>query len=193
MASQVNKSVSGIGVGAATAAVFGGVAHAQGADKIRVGVLGCGGRGNGAIRNCLEADPAVEIVALADLFESQVQGTRDRLQKDEKIAGRIKISDDNLFWGFDCHEKLAQCNADILIMATAPAFRGRQLMAAIKAGKHVFTEKPIATDVAGCKEVMEASKLAQEKGLAIVAGTQRRHQASYVETMKRIQDRKSVV
>ena len=94
----------------------------------------------------------------------------------------------NMFWGFDCHEKLANCDADLLLMATAPAFRGRQLMAAIKAGKHVFTEKPVATDVAGCKEVMEAAKLAKEKGLAIVAGTQRRHQASYVETMKRIHE-----
>ncbi len=188
MSSQVNKSVSGIGVGAVTAAVLGGMAHAQGADKLRVGLLGCGGRGNGAVRNCLEADPSVEIVALADLFESQVKGTRDGLQKDEKIASRIKISDDNMFWGFDCHEKLAKCDADMLIMATAPAFRGRQMMAAIKAGKHVFTEKPVATDVAGCREVMAAAKLAKEKGLAIVAGTQRRHQASYVETMKRIHE-----
>lgn len=186
MASQVNKSVSG--VGAAAAVMLGGMAHAQGGDKIRVGLLGCGGRGNGAVENCLEADPAVEIVALADLFENKVKGTRNRLMKNEKYAGRIKISDDNMFWGFDCHEKLAKCDADMLIMATAPGFRGRQLMAAIKAGKHVFTEKPIATDVAGCREVMAAAKLAKEKGLAIVAGTQRRHWAPYVETMKRIHD-----
>jgi predicted dehydrogenase len=73
-------------------------------------------------------------------------------------------------------------------MATAPAFRGRQMMAAIKAGKHIFTEKPVATDVAGCKEVMEASKLAKEKGLAIVCGTQRRHEFSRMELMKRIHD-----
>jgi predicted dehydrogenase len=73
-------------------------------------------------------------------------------------------------------------------MATAPAFRGRQMMAAIKAGKHIFTEKPVATDVAGCKEVMAASKLAKEKGLAIVCGTQRRHEFNRVELMKRIHD-----
>jgi predicted dehydrogenase len=108
--------------------------------------------------------------------------------KSEKYKGRIKINDDHLYWGFDCHEKLAQCEADLLLMATTPAFRGRQLMAAIKAGKNVFTEKPVATDVAGCKEVMAAAALAKEKGLAIVAGTQRRHQAGYVETMKRIHD-----
>ncbi len=191
MSSQVNKGVSGTGVavtGATMAAVLGQTAHAQGSDRIRVGMLGCGGRGNGALRNCLEADKGVEIVALADLFESQVRRTRDGLMKSEAVKDRIKVTDDQMYWGFDCHEKIAKCNADLLLMATTPAFRGRQLMAAIKAGKNVFTEKPVATDVAGCKEVMEAAALAKEKGLAIVAGTQRRHQTSYVETMKRIHD-----
>jgi len=191
MSSHANNGISGTNAGVAgatVAAVLGQMAHAQGSDKIKVGMLGCGGRGNGAIQNCLEADPGVEIIALADLFDDQVKGTRDRFAKNEKFRDRVKVNDDHLFWGFDCHEKLAKCEADLLLMATAPAFRGRQLMAAIKAGKHVFTEKPVATDVAGCKEVMEAARLAKEKNLAIVAGTQRRHQTSYVETMKRIHD-----
>jgi predicted dehydrogenase len=173
----------------ATVAVLGQMAHAKGSDTIKVGMLGCGGRGNGAMRDCLKANPSgVEIVALADLFESQVRSTRDGLMKEEAIKDHIKVNDDHMFWGFDCHEKLAACDADVLLMATAPAFRGRQLMAAVKAGKHVFTEKPVATDVAGCKEVMEAAKLAKEKGLAIVAGTQRRHEPSRIELMKRIHD-----
>jgi predicted dehydrogenase len=191
MSSYANNGISGTtaGAAAATAAVLGQMAHAKGSDTIKVGMLGCGGRGNGAIRDCLKANPSgVEIVALADLFESQVKGTRDGLMKEAAIKDRIKIADDHMFWGFDCHEKLAVCDADVLLMATAPAFRGRQLMAAIKAGKHVFTEKPVATDVAGCKEVMEAAKLAKEKGLAIVAGTQRRHEPSRIELMKRIHD-----
>jgi myo-inositol 2-dehydrogenase/D-chiro-inositol 1-dehydrogenase len=172
MSSQVNNGISGTSAGVAgvTATVLGQMAHAQGSDRVKVGMLGCGGRGNGAIRNCLEADPGVQIIALADLFESQVKRTRDGLMKGEQTRDRVKIDDDHMYWGFDCHEKLAQCEADLLLMATTPAFRGRQLMAAIKAGKHVFTEKPIATDVAGCKEVMEAAKLAKEKNLAIVAG-----------------------
>jgi myo-inositol 2-dehydrogenase / D-chiro-inositol 1-dehydrogenase len=190
MSSHANNGISGTtaGAAAATAAVLGQMAHAQGSDRIKVGMLGCGGRGNGAIGNCLDADPGVEIIALADLFESQAKGTRDRFLKNEKYKDRIKVNDDHIFSGFDCHEKIAQCEADLLLMATAPAFRGRQLRAAIKAGKHIFTEKPVATDVAGCKEVIEVSNLAKEKGLAIVAGTQRRHQAGYVETMKRIHD-----
>ena len=191
MSSQ-NQGLSGTGTGVVAgtvaAAVLGQRAHAQGSDKIKVGMLGCGGRGNGAIQDCLQADPGVEIVALADLFENQVKSTRDRFAKNERFKDRVKVNDDQMFWGFDCHEKLAKCDAQVLMMATAPAFRGRQLMAAIKAGKHVFTEKPVATDVAGCKEVMAAAKLAQEKGLAIVAGTQRRHEFSRIELMKRLHD-----
>lgn len=188
MSPEINKGISTTGAAVAAAAVLGQRAHAQGSDRIKVGMLGCGGRGNGAIQDCLTADEGVEIVALADLFEKQVKDTRKRFAENEKFRDRVKVADDHMFWGFDCHEKLAQCDADLLMMATTPAFRGRQLMAAIKAGKHVFTEKPVATDVAGCKEVMAASKLAQEKGLAIVAGTQRRHEFSRVELMKRIHD-----
>ncbi|MHC4563878.1 MAG: Gfo/Idh/MocA family protein [Planctomycetota bacterium] len=188
--SKTSRGTSKVNAGGAvaTAAALGQVAYAQGTGKIKVGLLGCGGRGNGAMRQCLQADPAVEVIALADLFESRVTRTRDGIMRDEKFKGRVKIDDDHMYWGYDCHEKLAACEADLLLMATAPAFRGRQMMAAIKAGKHIFTEKPVATDVGGCKEVMEASKLAEQKGLAIVCGTQRRHEFSRVELMKRIHD-----
>jgi len=172
----------------AAAGSIGQIAHAQGSDKIKVGLLGCGGRGNGALGHCLQADPGVEVIALADLFESQVRKTRNTFAKNEKFKDRIKINDDHLFWGFDCHERLARCEADLLLMATAPAFRGRQMLAAVKAGKHIFTEKPVATDPVGCRQVMEASKIAKDKGLAIVAGTQRRHEFSRIELMKRIHD-----
>jgi myo-inositol 2-dehydrogenase/D-chiro-inositol 1-dehydrogenase len=182
------KNVVKAGGAAALASSLASVVHAQGSGKIKVGLLGCGGRGNGALRQCLEADPGVEVIALADLFESQVKRTRERIARDEKYKDRVKIDNDHLFWGFDCHEKLVRCDADLLLMATAPAFRGRQMMAAVNAGKHIFTEKPVATDVAGCREVMKASKIAEQKGLAIVCGTQRRHEFSRVELMKRIHD-----
>jgi len=191
-ASEKDKGISKKNVTGAGAVALAGsvarVAHAQGSGKIKVGLLGCGGRGKGALTHCLQADPGVEVIALADLFESQVRGAKDRFDKDKKFQGRVKIDDDHLFWGFDCHEKLAQCEADLLLMATAPAFRGRQMMAAVRAGKHIFTEKPVATDVAGCREVMEASRIAKDKGLAIVCGTQRRHEFSRVELFKRIHD-----
>ena len=168
-----NQHTTAAAGAAALAGAVAHVAHARGSGKIKVGLLGCGGRGNGALRQNLNADPGIEVIALADLFESQVLRTRDRLLKEDKIKDRVKIDDDHLFWGFDCHEKIAQCEADLLVMATAPAFRGRQMMAAIKAGKHIFTEKPVATDVAGCREVMAASKLAEEKGLPEIQQRQR--------------------
>ena len=163
-------------------------AHALGSGKIKVGLLGCGGRGKGALRHCLQADPGVEVVALADLFESKVRDACDEFSANKKYEGRVKVDAEHLFWGFDCHEQLAKTDADLLLMATAPAFRGRQMMAAVNAGKHVFTEKPVATDPAGCRLVMEASRIAKEKGLAIVCGTQRRHEFSRLELMKRIHE-----
>ena len=185
---QGKKNAAGVAGALGLAGSIASTAYAQGTGKIKIGLLGCGGRGNGALRQCLQADPGIEVIALADLFENRVRGVRNGIERDEKFKGRVKIDDDHLFWGFDCHEKLARCEADLLLMATAPAFRGQQMMAAIKAGKHIFTEKPVATDVAGCKQVMEASKIATEKGLAIVCGTQRRHEFSRVELMKRIHD-----
>ena len=182
------RNTTAAGGAAALAGAVAAAVHASGSDTIKVGLLGCGGRGNGAIKQNLQADAGVVVVALADLFEDKVRKTRDSLMRDKSFEGRVKIPDENLFWGFDCHEKLAKCEADLLCMATAPAFRGRQMMAAIKAGKHIFTEKPVATDPAGCREVMEASKIAKEKGLAIVAGTQRRHELGRVELMKRVHD-----
>lgn len=162
--------------------------HAAGSDKLKVGLLGCGGRGSGAIRQHLSADSGVEVVAVADLFESKARGQRESLMKDKKYEGKVNIKDDHVFSGFDCHEKLAQTDCDILVMATAPAFRGRQMLAAVNAPKpkHIFTEKPVATDVAGCRQVIEASKIAEQKGLAIVCGTQRRHEFSRIELMDKI-------
>ena len=173
---------------AALAGAAGAPVHAAGSDEIRIGLLGCGGRGSGAIKQCLNADPGVGVVALADLFPDKARRLRDSLMKDPKYAGRIRVADDAIFGGFDCHEKLVKTNAHLLLMATAPGFRPWQMMAAIQAGKHVFTEKPVATDVAGVRVFMEASKLAEQKGLAIVCGTQRRHEFSRVELMKRIHD-----
>jgi predicted dehydrogenase len=162
--------------------------HAAGSGTIKVGWLGCGGRGTGAIRQCLHADPGTEVIACADLFEEKSMRGREGLNKDAKYKGRINIKDDHIFHGFDCHEKLAQTECDLLVMATAPAFRGRQMLAAVKASKpkHIFTEKPVASDVAGCRQVIEASKIAQQKGLAIVCGTQRRHEFSRVALFDKI-------
>ncbi|MCH8120825.1 MAG: Gfo/Idh/MocA family oxidoreductase [Planctomycetes bacterium] len=155
------------------------LAEARGSDTIRVGVVGCGGRGSGAARDCVKSSPGVKIVALADAFE-------DRLTS---LKNEFNVRDNRCFVGLDAYKKLmALDDVDMVILATPPGFRPVQLAEAIRRGKNVFMEKPVAVCPAGVKMVIEASNKAAEKGLAIVAGTQRRHEPKYVETMKRIHD-----
>ncbi len=157
----------------------GPLAYAAGSGKIRVGVIGCGGRGSGAANDCFNSSQGVEIVALADAFSDRLNG----------LKNQFKVPDNRCFVGLNAYkELLALDDIDMVILATPPGFRPVQLEAAINAGKNVFMEKPVAVCPAGIKKVIEASKLAKQKGLAIVAGTQRRHEPKYVETMKRIQD-----
>ena len=155
-------------------------------DTIRVGVVGCGGRGTGAAMNCFESSPGVEIVALGDLFPDRLASCRERLA--EGLGASLKATNDTCFAGFDAYQHVLACDIDMVIFATPPAFRPMHLRAAIEADKNVFMEKPVAVDPTGIRSVMESSDMAKQKGLAIVAGTQRRHQAPYVEAMKRIHD-----
>jgi predicted dehydrogenase len=149
-----------------------------GSDRIRVGLIGCGGRGAGAAKNCLDAAPGVEIVALADLFPRQT----------ERLRERFKVPAEMCFHGFDNYLKLLATDVDLVILAAPPGFRPSHFAAAVAAGKHVFMEKPVAVDPVGARAVIEASRLAKQKGLGVGVGTQRRHQASYLEVMKRIHD-----
>ncbi|MCL5096072.1 MAG: Gfo/Idh/MocA family oxidoreductase, partial [Candidatus Omnitrophica bacterium] len=127
----------------------------------------------------------VKIVALADMFEDRLQGCRDGL-KNEK---QIEIPDDHCFTGFDAYkELLALDDVNYVILATPPGFRPIHFQAAIQAGKNVFMEKPVAVDGPGIRTVIATGELAKQKGLAVVAGTQRRHQNSYLETIKRLHD-----
>jgi predicted dehydrogenase len=159
---------------------------AAGDDKFRVGMIGCGGRGTGAAIDCLNADPGVEIVAMGDLFEDRLDGSLKRLK--EKFPDRIKVTPDRMFTGFDNYKKVLACDVNLIVTATPPHFRPIHLKAAIEAGKHVFMEKPVAVDPVGIRSVIASSELAEKKGLAIVAGTQRRHQAKYVALMQKIHD-----
>ena len=169
-------------VAAGTLALSGAVgplAQAQGSDTIRVGVVGCGGRGSGAANDCVNSSPGVKIVALADAFP-------DRMQT---LKNKFNVPDNRCFVGIDAYKELmALEDINLVILATPPGFRPPTLDEAIKRGKNVFMEKPVAVCPTGIKVVYEASDLAKDKGLAIVAGTQRRHERKYVETMKRIHD-----
>lgn len=161
---------------------------AAGSDEIRVGLVGCGGRGTGAAHDCLGSSQGVKIVALGDLFQDRLDGCFANLTGDKGLVGKVDITKDRCFTGFDAYQKVIASGVDMVILATPPGFRPMQFKAAIEAGKHVFMEKPVAVDATGVRTVMEAGKLAAQKKLGVVAGTQRRHQLPYVETIKRIHD-----
>ncbi len=161
--------------------------HAAGSDVIRIGLIGCGGRGTDAAIDAVTSSAGVEIVALADAFKDRLESSLRTLR--EKVPAAVKVGPNRCFVGLDAYRKLtALDNVNYVIAATPPGFRPIHLKAAVEAGKNVFMEKPVAVDPAGVRSVIASSALAAEKGLSIVAGTQRRHQKKYLEVMKRIHD-----
>src|SRR6266404_1463750 len=196
---------------AASAAALGQVpfvltTHAAPDDPIRIGLIGCGGRGTGAVADALGAatdvkypsagyhtenitanasalQKNVKVIALADVFSDRLNNCREQLQK-----LNMAIPDELCFVGFDAYRKLLGVpEINYVILATPPHFRSIHLKAAIEAGKNVFAEKPVAVDGPGVRRVLEAGELARQKNLGIVAGTQRRHMRGYNETIKRLQ------
>jgi predicted dehydrogenase len=158
-------------------------------DTIRVGVIGCGGRGTGAAVNALAAHTKVNIVALADLFEDRLNGSYGWLIDNDDYADRIKVDPAHKFVGFDAYKQLlAIKDIDYVILATPPGFRPMHFDAAVTAGKHVFMEKPVAVDPAGIRMVLDAAARAKQQALSVVAGTQRRHENSYLQLMERVND-----
>jgi len=180
---------------ASTAALVAGAAagipvnvHAGGGDTLRIGLVGCGGRGTGAAGQALMADNNVRLVAMADAFDDRLQKSLTTLKKDDAIAGKIDVPKDRCFVGFDAYEKLIGSGVDVVLLATPPHFRPAHLKAAIEAGKHVFAEKPVAVDAPGVRSVLETCSLAKKKSLSVVSGLCLRHHHGYQETVKRIHD-----
>ncbi len=163
----------------------GGAYAAYASERIRVGLIGCGGRGTGAAIDCATASPDVVITALGDLFPDQIASAMGEFRT-KLPAHRVTATPDTSFSGFDAFTKVLATDCDLVILAAPPFFRPAHLAAAIQAGKHVFTEKPVAVDPAGVRSVIATADLARQKGRAIVAGTQRRHQAHYLEIMDRV-------
>lgn len=161
-------------------------AFAAGADdKIRVGLVGAGSRGIGAADNALKADPAVHIVAIGDVFADILQeGHVKRLLNNP----RAQVPQELRFSGFDAYKKVIDAGVDYVILATPPKFRPIHAEYAIEKGVHVFAEKPGAVDPAGCRHLIAVGEAAAKKNLSIVSGTQRRHDPSYVETLRRIKE-----
>ena len=149
---------------------------------LKAGLIGCGSRGTGAAIDFLEAGPNLEIVALGDVFEDKLQTCRANLKKRKDI----EIDSEKCFTGFDAYKKVIDAGVDIVLMATPPYFRPAQFEAAVKAGKHIFMEKPVAVDPAGIRSILINAHRADEMGLSVITGTIKRHQKDYVETYRRI-------
>jgi predicted dehydrogenase len=167
------------GAAALATRLKGNLVFAAGADKIRVGVIGCGKRGAQAAQDCVKSSTGVEVTALADVFPDRVNA----------LKAACKVKDDHCFVGLDAYKALlASPDVDLVVLATPQAFRPVHVTEAIAKGKHVLMEAPVAVCPAGIKMVIEASNAAKEKKLAVGGGFQKRHDPAYVETVKRLRD-----
>ena len=161
-------------------------ANAIGGDTIRVGLVGCGGRGTGAAIQALNTTGGgVKLTAVADVFEDNLNGALDAIGNEH--ADKVEV-DDRKFVGCEAFVDVMDSDCDLVILATPPGFRPLHFEAAVKAGKHVFMEKPVASDAPGVRRVLEANKIAKEKNLGVQVGLQRRHEFRYNETIDRLRD-----
>ncbi len=161
-------------------------AHAAGSDVIKVGLIGCGGRGSGAAVNAMNAGKDVRLVAMADLFADKAQAARENLRKVR--PDQVAVDDDHLVHGFDAYQKVIDSDVDVVLIACTSRFHPQYLKAAVDAGKHVFVEKPHSLDVPGLRVTEAACEEAQKKGLSVVSGLCWRYDLAVRETMKRVQD-----
>ena len=179
-----------------SAAALGGIAaanlsfpersFAQNSDTIRVGLIGCGGRGTGAANQALNADKNLILTAVADVFPDKIKGSLATLKKG--LPDKVNVEPASSFIGLDAYQKVIDSGVDLVILTTPPGFRPQHLKAAIAAGKHVFCEKPMATDAPGLRSVLASVEEAKKKKLALVAGFCWRYDYARREIFKRIHD-----
>src|SRR5579872_2011652 len=160
-----------------------------GNEKLKYGLIGCGGRGTQAVQNVLTGCDNVEIVAMADIFEDKME---DCLRKskalDPKLSDRFKVDAEHRFVGFEAFKKVLASDIDVVMLATPPAYRPMHFAAAVEAKKHIFCEKPMGTDPVNVRKYMAAAKKSEELKLTVKSGAQRRSQAWYLEQYKRVKD-----
>lgn len=150
---------------------------------LKAGLIGCGGRGTGAAVNFVDAGPNLEITALGDAFQDQLDRSRETLKK----ARDIEVDDDKCFVGLDCYKQVIDSDIDVVLLASPPVFRPEEVKTAIEAGVHVFQEKPVAVDPVGARLMTEVTQKAKEKNLCMVSGTIRRYEKNYIETQRRVE------
>jgi len=157
-------------------------------DTLKVGLIGCGGRGTGAASQALHADPDVVLTAMGDVFRDRIEGSIKALQGDEKTGSRVQVKPENRFVGLDCYKAVLASGVDVVLLASPPGFRPREIAAAVEAGKHIFAEKPMGTDAVNVRMAMEAAKALDAKKLSFVAGFCWRYEPARREFYKRIHD-----
>ncbi len=162
--------------------------HLTGSDMLRVGLVGCGGRGSGAAAQALAADKNVKLVAMADAFEDRLEKSLAEIQKEEKAAGKVDVPRERRFVGFDAYRQLMASGVDVVLLCTPPHFRPLHLKAAVEANLHVFAEKPVAVDAPGVRSVLETCRQAEAKRLSLCSGLCLRYSHGFQETVKRIHD-----
>ena len=183
------SALTGVGAALVVPTGFSSSLFAGGDDTVKVGLIGCGGRGTGAAGQALSTNGNVKLTAVGDAFPENARGVIDAVKGGLGAKGdRVQVKPENIFDGLDAYQKVIDSGVDLVILATPPGFRPIHFEYAVKAGKHVFMEKPVAVDAPGVRQVIEANKLAREKKLKVGVGLQRHHQAGYLETIKRIKD-----
>lgn len=160
--------------------------HNSDNDELRIGLIGCGGRGTGAVLNATNADSNTKVVALADAFMDRIDSCAKSLAT--QLPDRFQVDQDHKFDGIDCYKKLVASEVDVVILATPPYFRPTQLKAAVDAGKHVFCEKPVGVDVPGVRSVMESCKKAAANGQSVVSGLCWRYDLGVTDMISRIKN-----
>ncbi|MCH7753260.1 MAG: Gfo/Idh/MocA family oxidoreductase [Planctomycetes bacterium] len=161
-------------------------AYAGGSDEIRVALVGCGGRGTKAAMQALSTEGPVKLVAMADAFENRLLGSLQLIS--QKLAERVEVPQERQFVGFDAYQQAIDAGVDLVILTTPPGFRPLHFESAIKAGKHVFMEKPVAVDAPGVRTVLATAVEAKKQSLCVGVGLQRHHDPLYRETIQRLQD-----
>ncbi|HUS07155.1 MAG TPA: Gfo/Idh/MocA family oxidoreductase [Bryobacteraceae bacterium] len=176
-------------LGTSIAAGFPAVIRAQTVtNAIKVGLVGCGGRGTGAASQALRADDYAELTAVADIDQSQVDRSLTTLKKLQRISDRVKVEGTKQFLGLDAYRKLIDSGLDVVLLATPPGFRPMHLAACVGATKHVFCEKPVATDAPGVRAVLKTSEEAKQKNISLVAGFCWRYNQMIQDTFQQVHE-----
>jgi len=172
----------------AALAATGNYAFAQGSDVIKVGLIGCGGRGTGAAADALQADPGVRITAMGDVYQSQIDASLRNLKEQTTFGDRVLVPRDRQFVGLDNHERVLESGVDVVLLCAPPGFRPVHIKAAVAASKHIFAEKPMGTDAVGVRTALEAVQAARSRGKCFVSGFCYRYASTHRAFYSRLHD-----